>query len=77
MAELDHADETTPIGFLLVGQQWSDKGSLFRQEVLVSKIVRVAARAFFITVHRQYGRANGKGAGRQKHRNADAFTPET
>jgi hypothetical protein len=52
MANLDHADETLPITFLLVGQQSSDKGSLFRQEVLGSKIARITARSFFVTVYR-------------------------
>jgi len=77
MSNLDHADETLPSEFPLVGQQRSDKGSLFRQEVLGSKIARITARSFFVTVYRQYGSANGKGTGRQKHRNADASTPET
>jgi hypothetical protein len=68
MAKLGYADETMPIAFLLVGQQRSDKGSLFRQEMFCSKIVRVAARAFFMAAHGQYGSADCKCAGRFRAR---------
>ena len=48
MTKLNHADEKMPIAFLLFGQQGSDKGSFFRQEMFCSKLVRIRACAFFI-----------------------------
>jgi hypothetical protein len=52
MAKLDHADETLPTAFPLVGQQRSDQSALLRQEMFRPKFLRVAARTFFVAGYR-------------------------
>src|SRR5438874_6323287 len=46
-----------------ISEERSDKGSFFRQEVFLSKKVRIAACAFFVAGYSQYRSSNRQRAG--------------